>query len=178
MQFPRRVQPACPGEGCAYGAWLACDSIPLYESPDEASSWRGYLAPDQTFEVSSGAVIVGAPTVVVVTRPTPQYSFLEDSRTFSPGDTLYVLDYLGEGFFNAWYADSILEVDVFWPWEAFFPADDYEYGGEVIQPGSSEFWVQTVGASSSEVWLRADAGGLAAPNVFDPEPPVCAPTGG
>ena len=146
IELPYRVEPACPGEGCSYGTWVACDSVPLYRAAGELSPTGLYLSPEQQFGVTSGAVIVDAPTVVVVSRPTRQVPFSVDALTFDPGDTLYVLDYLGEGFFNAWYADSILEVEVFWPWSEFYPGDDFEYGGEVILPGSSSFWVQTAGA--------------------------------
>jgi len=30
LVFPHVVQPACPGEGCMYDEWLACDAVPVY----------------------------------------------------------------------------------------------------------------------------------------------------
>ncbi len=168
LELPHRVEPACPGEGCAYGTWLACDSVPLYRSPWDPSEVAGYLVPDRPFEVGTGMVVVDVPEVVLVTRPTPRISFEEDGVTFQPGDTLYVLDYLGEGFFNAWYIDAILETEVFWPWADFFAASDFEYGGEVIQNGSASFWVQTTDSEGSEGWVWVDSASVTAPSLLEP----------
>lgn len=173
IELPYRVEPACPGEGCTYGVWLACDSIPLYRAPGETSPTDQYLSRAQAFEVTSGVVLVDAPTVVVVTRPTRQLPASIEAVTFEPGDTVYVLDYLGEGFFNAFYADSILEVEAFWPWGDFHPGQGFEYGGEVVRQGASSFWIQTADDEGSEAWVWADSAAVAAPNALDPDPPVC-----
>lgn len=173
INLPYLVEPACPGEGCSYGSWLACDSIPLYLTAGATTPTGEFLSPEQQFEVTSGAVVIEDPTVVVVTRPTRQAPFSDDARTFNPGDTLYVLDYLGEGFFNAHYSDSTIEVGVFWPWDNFFVRDDFEYGGEVVRAGRSSFWVRTVGVRGSEAWVWVDSASVAAPNALEPDPPVC-----
>lgn len=173
LDFPFRVEPACPGEGCSYGEWFACDTVLLYSDPGAGTPTGGVIGPGEPFVVETGTVLVDAPEVVVVTRPTPQISFVSGGLTFRPGDTLLVLNYLGEGFFDAWYADSILEVEVFWPWEPFHPGDDFEYGGEVVREGRSEFWVRTDGPPRG--WIDVEASSLAAPNALDPDPPVCPP---
>jgi hypothetical protein len=168
LGLPHRVEPACPGEGCTFGTWLACDSVPLYASPGDASATASVLPPNEPFEVATGMVIVDVPEVVVVTRPTPQISFEEDGVTFQPGDTLYVLDYLGEGFFNAWYVDTILETEVFWPWASFFPGSDFVYGGEVVQTGAASFWVRTTDEEGAAAWVWVDSASVAAPSLLEP----------
>lgn len=174
LAFPYRVEPACPGEGCAYGSWLACDSVLLYEDPQDSGPGGSYLLPGRAFDVTTGAVIVDAPTVVAVTAPRRQVlAFSEDAITFQPGDTLYVLDYLGEGFFNAWHADSVLEVEVFWPWESFMPGEDFEYGGEVVQEGEASFWVNTRGPDGTAGWVWVDSSSVAANSALEPGPPIC-----
>jgi hypothetical protein len=172
IEFPYRVEPACPGEGCSYGLWLACDSVPLFAGPGDSSPTGQYLLPDQAFEVTSGAVVVETPGIVAVTRPTPQAPYLADAVTFVPGDTLYVLDYLGEGFFNAWHRGALLEVEAFWPWENFYPAAGFEFGGELIQAGRTSFWAKT-SSGLSGTWISVDDASVAVPNALDPDPPTC-----
>ena len=173
VELPYIVEPACPGEGCTFGRWLACDSIPLYRAPGEAGASGGYLSPDQSFEVTSGAVVVDVPGVIVVTRPVRQRMISSDSILFAPGDTLYVLDYVGEGFFHAWHADSVLEIEVFWPWEPFYAGPEYEYGGEVVQERSASFWVETPQSPSAPSWVWVDRSALAAPNLISAFEPTC-----
>lgn len=175
LEFPYLVEPACPGEGCAYGAWLSCDSVPLYGGPDASTRLGTHLAPLETFDVESGAVVVHIPEVVVVTRPTRRIAYLDTSEMFEPEDTLYVLDYLGEGFFNIWFEGSIVEVEVFWPWEPFHPASGYEYGGRVIQDGESSFWARGHGQRGSKGWVWVDRAHMAVANEFDTAPLECGP---
>ena len=172
IAFPYRVEPACPGEGCSYGVWLACDSVPLFAAAGDSAPTGRYLLPDEAFEVTSGAVVVETPGIVAVKRPTLQAPYLTDAVTFLPGDTLYVLDYLGEGFFNAWYRGSIVEVEAFWPWENFYPAADFEFGGDLIQSGRASFWAKT-SSGPSDAWISVDGASVAAPNALDPDPPTC-----
>ena len=171
IDFPYRVESACPGEGCSYGTWLACDAVPVYAEAGASESMGESIGAGASFEVETGVVLVEEPGVVAVTRPTPHVSFLSDGLTFQPNDTILVLDYVGEGFFNVWHADSILEVEGFWPWDAFRPSDDYEYGGEVIREGRSGFWVRTSGPPAG--WIDVEASAVAAPNALDPDPPRC-----
>ncbi len=171
MKLPYRIEPACPGEGCTYGEWLACDTVILRAAAGDTAAIGRPLLPGERFTVVTGVVLVEVPDVVVVTQPTRQAPYSINAVTFQPGDTLFVLDYVGEGFFRAWYRDSILEVDVFWPWDRFYPAPDFQYGGTVVQPGSRSFWVRT--DRTPEAWVPVDAAKVAAPSALDPDPPVC-----
>ena len=172
MALPYVVEPACPGEGCAYGTWRACDSVPVLELPDVGATTVAHLRENESFEVQVGRVVVEVPEAVVLTRPTRQFGFSDEGVLFSEGDTVYVLDYLGEGYFNVWSADSILETEVFWPWDAFIPGSDFEYGGEVVQPGQRAFWVR-ITAGNVGGWVRADQASVLSANSIDPAPLVC-----
>ncbi len=173
LAFPFVKRPACPGEGCDYGTWLACDAVTVYAREADTTERAFNLVRDEPFEVLSGAVHVTRPEVVVVSRPTHQIGFQKSGVVFQPGDTLYVLSYIGEGFFDVWYRDSIIETEIFWPWENWFPAKDYEYGGEVIQQGDAAFWIQVRNGSGQEGWVPADRAALASANSLDPDPPRC-----
>ncbi|MCG8468870.1 MAG: endonuclease/exonuclease/phosphatase family protein [Gemmatimonadetes bacterium] len=170
LVFPYRSEPACPGEGCSYGEWLACDYVPLYETPGDPSSRRESLSPDERFEVETGAVITDVPGVVVV-KESARAPWVETSPAFVPGDTLYVLGYAGDGFFDTWYHGSFLEVEAFWSWETHVDPDE-AFAGEVIQERESSFWVRLERAGL-ERWVWVDSASVAAPSAIDPGPPGC-----
>ncbi len=172
ITFPYVVSPACPGEGCAYGEWLACDSIPIYQSAGLPIHPLEWLVRDQTFVVDSGKVIVRRPGAVLISQRTPQHSLGYAKTVFEAGDTLFVLNYLGEGFFDAIYRGNIVETEVFWPWQYWFPSEDYIYGGEVLQEAETEFWV-FVRADDQTGWLWVDESRLTAANSLDPSPLEC-----
>ena len=63
LAFPLVVSPACPGEGCAYGTWMTCDSVAAYESAGDERPIR-WLEPGLYFEVVLGSVRIATPGVV------------------------------------------------------------------------------------------------------------------
>lgn len=173
MSFPYVVQPACPGEGCMFDEWLACAAVPVYASLGDAAALITTLEANEQFSVLTGAVVVESPGVVAITRPSRPVPFLDGEDIFQPGDTLYVLDYLGEGFYNTWFEGSFFETEQFWPGPDYFPSSDYEYGGSVVQEVGSSFWVQIRSGNRDEGWVDVSNATLAAPNALDPDPPVC-----
>ena len=64
---------------------------------------------------------------------------MDGEDIFQPGDTLYVLDYLGEGFYNTWFKGAFFETAQFWPGPDFFTSSDYEYGGSVVHERREPF---------------------------------------
>ena len=168
--FPMLLEGACPGEGCMYGEWVACEETALYESPGAGALPAGVLASGVRFEVTTGVVVVERPTVVVVTAPTQQDRYSPSSLTFQTGDTLKVLDYQGEGFFNVLYGDTIVSTFVFWDWINSGPQDNQS--GTVLQEGDAAFWVATSHAGQDR-WLNVNSSRVANPNALSPDPAVC-----
>jgi hypothetical protein len=58
-------------------------------------------------QADSGVVIVTRVGLVAVHRP---YRDHEQNVVFAPGDTIVLLDYLGEGYYNAWVRGRLQEV--------------------------------------------------------------------
>ena len=110
---------------------------------------------------------------VAVTRSSRPVPFLSGEDIFQPGDTLYVLDYLGEGFYNTWCQGEFYETERFWPGPDFFTAADHEYSGSVVQEAVNGFWVQIRSTNQREGWVDVFNVRLAAPNALDPDPPRC-----
>lgn len=142
---------ACPFECCVYGAWRAESTIPLVSTPGEApsASSRG-LEPGTAFQADSGHVRVTGLALVAVTEwvaPMPQ-------RRLEPGDTLVLLDYVGEGFHSAWLEGEFVEVSDFWSSATDRPR------GAVIGEHSSEWWVHATSEGGTSGWFRADGPGV------------------
>lgn len=89
---------ACPFECCTYGRWEVTRAVRLRSAPDSTAAVVG--------TVQGGDVVV-AETGEVHTPPVPFLVKQPLTMDFGavalqPGDTIWVLDYQGEGFFNTW----------------------------------------------------------------------------
>lgn len=141
---------ACPFECCVYGEWEAESQIALVSEPREGASPAGELAPGTSFQADSGFVRVTQVSLVAVTdtvTPMPD-------RQLQPGDTLVLLDYVGEGYHNAWLDGEFVEVADFWSSATGQPR------GEVIGEHQSEWWVHATTGDGTGGWFRADVPGV------------------
>ena len=75
---------------------------------------------------------------------------------FAQTDTLYVLNYHGEGFFTVWHAGRFYKTEVFWPWESLHRRPDYQYDGRVLSERAATFWVNVRTADSVTGWIEVD----------------------
>ena len=172
LTFPHIVQPACPGEGCSYGEWMPCEVVPAYATLGDTTAVAFDLADRERFEVETGAVWIERPGVVVVTRPKPRSERGTDAIVFQPGDTLLVLDYIGEGYFNVLHRDTIVETEVFWR-TVNFAAPDSFYRAEVLAEGMAEFWIRIRSQSGREGWVRTNGYRFAAAYSLVDKPLEC-----
>jgi hypothetical protein len=76
-----------------------------------------------------------------------------DPGTFGPGDTLVVLDYVGEGRWNVWDGSRVLELSGFWGAEAPRPVAELIGGAEYAR----EWWVHATTSDGVRGWLDADS---------------------
>ena len=165
--FPYVVERACEGDrdGCAYGEWLACGSIPVYASRDNTVEIVTTLEASDRFEVLTGNIVIESPGIVAVTRPSRPIPWEPGKDIFQPGDTLYVFHYRGEGFYTVWFKGEFLATEQFWPRST--TTSDPEYGGTLVQEVESVFWVQIRTANQAEGWVVVDYPLLAFPNSHD-----------
>jgi hypothetical protein len=93
---------ACPFECCTYRTWIAEDSIRLLERPDLGAAQVGMLQRGDTVVAETGHT-ASVPVPFVLRR-----AIRWEGRDFPAGDTLWVLSYMGEGFFNVRYKDEVI----------------------------------------------------------------------
>jgi hypothetical protein len=142
----------CPFECCRYGVWVARSVVPVFGAERSRADTVTVLQPGDSVTAETGDVHVTALTRVVVTREVREVSSMEGGHTFVPGDTLFVLDYLGEGFYSAWMDGEMYQPEQFWTelqnWTEDGEADGYSVGDR-----ETEWWVR-VRTSALEGWIN------------------------
>jgi hypothetical protein len=145
---------ACPFEGCVYREWTAKAAVNV-----RAERRRG--AP-VSFSLQAGEKVV-ALTGVVVTLKAGRVEFRQP-RTLStstkpiriePGQTLYLLTYLGEGFTKAWFNGALYpEVDASAFLNALCDSQPDRCAGKVVERSQTEWWVQVRSRSGRLGWTN------------------------
>jgi hypothetical protein len=142
---------ACPFECCVYGEWVAESSIPLLSEPRlRGQEAVAQLEPGRSFQADSGFVRVTRAALVAVTAVVSA----GPERTLAPGDTLLLLDYVGEGFYNAWLNGEVVELSDFWS------STRGDAAGELIGEHRTEWWVHATLRQGENGWFRADGPGV------------------
>lgn len=139
---------ACPFECCVYGEWRADSEIPLLAAPENDAVTIDTLHATERFRARTGYVEVTGPAIVVVMDTVP--SDTGSAVAFAPGDTLVVLDYVGESFWNVWHEDAVHQISGFWGAEVGAPKGAY-YGDY-----RREWWVNAESPRGRSGWFRAD----------------------
>ena len=113
QQAPRppvnyRDNGACPFECCTYRRWSVDADTVVYKDQSENSG--------VAFRVKKGEHVVGITGVVITLKPGKAIvrkttTIGQDRRKIrvKPGDVLYLLHYMGEGFYKIWFNRRIYE---------------------------------------------------------------------
>ena len=92
---------ACPGEVCEFGEWAACTNVTVRTEKRRDAPVAFILKPGERFTALTGEVRVDRPGLVVfrdtLTYVRPDWEDRQDTIHVGPSDTLYVLNYIGEG---------------------------------------------------------------------------------
>lgn len=150
---------ACPYECCVYREWTAESDVPLRGEPDSAAAVIASFRPGESFDADTGFVRVTAPEVVVMTDTVGAYGTVaggggDGGILLQPGDTLLLLSYAGEGYWNAARGADRVQVPEVWTGD-----DGAPYGGvraERLGDYDSEWWVHGRAADGREGWFRSD----------------------
>jgi len=139
----RRRQGACPFECCTYRQWTAEGPIPVV-ARERATGAAAFTMPaGQQFQADSGNVWVTGLQLVAVVDSVADRPYW----AFGPGDTLVVLDHLGEGHFNVWHDGEVRDVAGFW---MFGPET-----ARVLGRPRSEWWVHVTLPDGRTGWFEA-----------------------
>lgn len=93
------VVAACPGECCHYGTWRFVTPAEVRGEPHRAATVVARIGAGHRVRADSGLVRIDTIGLAVVRR---DFRDADAGHAYRGGDTLLVLDYLGEGFSNVW----------------------------------------------------------------------------
>ena len=98
---------ACPFECCTYRRWTVDKDTVIYKDQSEKSG--------VAFRVKKGEHVVGVTGVVITLKPgkaivRKAMTIGQDRKIrVKPGDVLYLLHYMGEGYYKIWFKGRIYE---------------------------------------------------------------------
>jgi hypothetical protein len=149
---------ACPFECCTYREWTATSPIPLFAAERDRSQVVDTIPAGARFRALGGNVHVTGLELVILTDTLRTWTSAVDGSTsppgerqFLPGDTLVVLDYVGEGFYNIWYDGEVRQVEWFW-WER----QDGSSPARVVGEHETEWWVRAETEDGAVGWIPMD----------------------
>jgi hypothetical protein len=93
---------ACPFECCTYREWVARTDVTLLDVPN-GKAVVGQIKKDEKVLALTGE-IHSVPLAVVARK-----DYLEAG--VEAGDTIYLLHYVGEGFWKVWHLGNVFEID-------------------------------------------------------------------
>jgi hypothetical protein len=134
----------CPFECCSYREWRADSALAVFADERAAGPVAFTLPAGTRFRADSGNVHVTGILLIAVADSVgdPPY------WSYGPGDTLVVLDPIGEGHFNVWDGRSVKDVEGFWGAERMPPV------AEMLGRWETEWWVHVTVPDGRSGWAR------------------------
>lgn len=151
---------ACPFECCLYGNWLAEGPVIVRSEPDSAGDILATVPAGERLPTDTGFVRITSAQLVVVTAPVladrqlPGERWASRPDTLAPGDTLLVLEYLGEGYWILAGEDVLYSAEQFWPGEdGWQPHDGAK--GRTVGTHRAEWWAHVTTERGVRGWIDA-----------------------
>ncbi|MBY0449636.1 MAG: hypothetical protein K2X01_03305 [Cyanobacteria bacterium] len=144
---------ACPYEGCFYGFWRVESDFPLFDKINSdhiiGIAKKGSNIKSLTGEVHTLPDIL---KIKASTLPTDR----NNPNHYAVNHPVYVLTYLGEGFFRVWYEGRFYEDDAIY---CAVPSmgvctpklDIYD----VVRPGKRVWWIKIQLANKKTGWAKS-----------------------
>jgi hypothetical protein len=102
---------ACPFECCTYRRWSVTKDTVLYQQRSEKSAVAFRVRKGEHVTGLTGVVITLKPGKAAVKKPTTIGEGKRKIRV-KPGDGLYLLHYLGEGFYKTWFRGVTYDLEM------------------------------------------------------------------
>ena len=100
----------CPFECCTYREWTADTDIPVHATRSEQSRILYHLHAGERVDALTGVVVTRNPPPIYIDHAVKD-GFTKASKhpllSFKPGDVVYMLAPLGEGFYLFWYQGKV-----------------------------------------------------------------------
>lgn len=151
---PLRIEGACPFECCAYGTWTTTAPTLLYAQPGDTTAAPGVTVETGTeLDVATGHVLITRLEPLALRDSALLFLDHETVVTATPGDSVVLLDYVGEGTYRVWYDGGVYQADG----AAVLPPSG-EATATHIDPGAADrqWWARAVTPDGQGGWLWMD----------------------
>ena len=119
---------ACPFECCTYREWVARTDVTLLDSPNGKGVVGQFKKGEKVLALTGE--VHSVPLRVVAHKDYPEAGV-------KSGDTIYVLHYIGEGYWKAWHDGKVVELE--------------DFPGSGAKPKAT-WWVQLKTSSGAVGW--------------------------
>ncbi|SRR6266545_677322 len=169
---PYIAKGTCQGEGCTSGGtWAACSTVVARKDQRHDAAPVFTIQPGERFTALSADVHVDVPGMVVFRHPYSTYVYEQGEPVdirFTPADTLFVLNYIGEGAVVWWFRGQAIEANEFWgddPDEPLAPNPTDTVA--LVRRTQTVWWVHVRNAAGKEGWIVGDYSKMATGGYMD-----------
>lgn len=167
--MPYIVKNACEGEGCARsGTWAACSDVAARREKRLDAPVVFTIHGGEKFTALTIDLHVEAPGVVVfrhaMSNPPGREGDQVESIAFTPSDTLYLLNSLGEGDWVWWFRGQLGQGYEFW---RDIDRDQVTDTAVLVRRPKTIRWVRTRNAAGQEGWIVGDYQKMATGGYMD-----------
>jgi hypothetical protein len=154
-QDPYMATAVCPFECCRFGRWSVLEDTSLYSTKETSNQIA--VAKRGTHPEGLTGDLHLQPLAVGVVHPV---SVLDPPATIEPGEIVFLLDTMGEGYRHVWHAGVVRTVDAAGSVRAAcaFPGEDC--WGEWLKPLAEQpepvWWVKVRLEDGREGWSHSD----------------------
>jgi hypothetical protein len=144
---------ACPGEVCDYGEWAACTRVVVRTEKRLDAPVAFTLKPGERFTAVTGEVRVDRAGLVVfhdtLTHIPEPADANQDTIHVGPSDTLYLLNYIGEGV-GVWWLHARADTGVLGWWGG--TKKGRPEPGILLRKAKEVWWVRVRNRAGKEGW--------------------------
>ena len=137
---------ACPFECCTYRRWSVVKDTVIYKQRSESSGVAFRVRKGEHVTGITGVVITLTPGKAVVRKATTIGEGRRQAK-LKPGDVLYLLHYLGEGFFRIWFNGRIYDNEMPDP-------SDANSKINVLNQPKTVWWMKVKNSRNQVGWTR------------------------
>ncbi len=142
LKLPYQDVGACPFECCTYRDWFARKPILIFKTMNSGSPIAFKLKKGEKVKGMTGVVIT---SVAGKAKVLNNYSSENGQQKLKKGDDLFLLTYLGEGYYKVWHKGKFFESPV--------DADEHF---KIIKQAKSVWWVKIRNRKGQIGWTISD----------------------
>ena len=144
---------ACPFECCTYQEWEAVTPVALHEAISKKSKIAFQVKEGERVQGVTGVVITYEYGKTKILKPIKAYLPKDNQQTLilKPGETVYTLHYVGEGYDLFWYKGKVYVGGI--AGEEVTPnPPPPEFGVQVLSMPKYTWWVQIKNSKGQVPW--------------------------